>query len=62
LHGDGNWLGIEYGGFEFLRGVRLGARNVTFCPDLPGVTFTKSNMAPKWRTISKIENCLVLAG
>jgi len=20
LHGDGNWLGIEYGGFEFLRG------------------------------------------
>jgi len=59
LHGDGNWLGIEYGGFEFLR---LGAKNVTFCPDLPGVTFTKSNMAPKWRTISKIENCPVLAG
>lgn len=47
--------------FEFLRGVRLGAKNVTFCPDLPGVTFTKYNMAPKRRTISKIENCLVLA-
>jgi len=61
LHGDGNWLGIEYGGFEFLRGVRLGSKNVTFCPDLPGVTFTKYNMAPKLRTISKIENCLVLA-
>jgi len=61
LYGDGNWLGIEYGGFEFLRGVRLGAKNVTFCPDLPGVTFTKYNMAPKRRTISKIENCLVLA-
>ena len=45
--------------FEFLRGVRLGAKNVTFCPDLPGVTFTKSNMAPKRRTKSKIENCLV---
>ena len=24
-----------------------------------GVTFTKYNMAPKRRTISKIENCLV---
>jgi len=48
--------------FEFLRGVRLGAKNVTFCPNLPGVTFTKYNMAPKRRTISKIENCLVLAG
>jgi len=60
LHGDGNWLGIKHGGFEFLRGVRLGAENVTFCPDLPGVTFTKYNMAPK-RSISKIENCLVLA-
>ena len=48
--------------FEFFRGVRLGAENVTFCPDLPGVTFTKYNMAPKRRTpISKIENCLVLA-
>ena len=47
--------------FEFLRGVRLGSKNVTFCPDLPGVTFTKYNMAPKLRTISKIENCLVLA-
>ena len=47
--------------FEFLRVVRLGAKNVTFCPDLPGVTFTKYNMAPKRRTISKIENCLVLA-
>ena len=44
-----------------LRGVRLGAENVTFCPDLPGVSFTKYNMAPKRRTISKIENCLVLA-
>ena len=44
--------------FEFFR---LGAKNVTFCPDLPGVTFTKYNMAPKRRTISKIENCLVLA-
>jgi len=52
---------MEYGGFEFLRGVRLGAKNVTFCLDLPGVTFTKYNMAPKRRTISKIENCLVLA-
>ena len=61
LHGDGNWLGIEYGGFEFLRGVRLGAKNVTFCQDLPGVTFTKYNMAPKRRKISKIENSLVLA-
>jgi len=47
---------------EFLRGVRLGAKNVTFCPDLPGVTITKYNMAPKRRMISKIENCLVLAG
>ena len=46
--------------FEFLRGVRLGAKNVTFCPDLPGVT-TKYNMAPKRRSISKIENSLVLA-
>jgi len=36
--------------FEFLRGVRLGAKTVTFCPDLPGVTFTKYNMAPKRRT------------
>ena len=40
----------------------MGAKNVTFCPDLPGVTFTKSNMAPKWTMISKIENCFVLAG
>ena len=47
--------------FEFFRGVRLGAKNVTFCPDLPGVTFTKYNMAPKRKTISKIENCPVLA-
>ena len=47
--------------FEFLRGVRLGAKKVTFCPDLPGVTFTKYNMAPKRRKISKIENYLVLA-
>ena len=64
LHGDGKWSGIEHGGFHFLiflRGLRLGAKNVTFCPDLPGVTFTKYNMAPKRRTISKIENCLVLA-
>ena len=37
--------------FDFLTGVRLGAKNVTFCPDLPGVTFTKYNMAPKRRTI-----------
>ena len=45
-----------------MTGVRLGAKNVTFCPDLPGVTFTKYNMASKRRTISKFENCLVLAG
>ena len=32
----------------------MGAKNVTFFPDLPGVTFTKYNMAPKRRTISKI--------
>ena len=44
-----------------MRGVGLGAKNVTFCPDLPGVTFTKYNMAPKRRTVSKIESCLVLA-
>jgi len=58
LHGDGNWLWIEYGGFEFLRGVRLGAKNVTFCPDLPGVTFTKYNMAPKRRRYQKSKTVL----
>ena len=30
MHGDGNWLGIEYGGFEFLRGLGWGPKMSLF--------------------------------